>query len=214
MKREEIKNILGEGAADEVVTKLLDALHAEIEPHKTAAKTAQDALAAKVAEINELSKKTTDADELKKQLNDLKAKYDAETKEAAEKLAEYGHCIGMAFQIRDDMFDYSDEASVIGKPVGIDLDEQKITMPLLGALSSVDAGKAAQIRSKVVAIHGNPSLKDEVRSFVLENGGLEYSKARLSEYVAAAERALDALPPSEEKELLAGIASFTASRNR
>ena len=88
MKREEIKNILGEGATDEVVTKLLDALHAEIEPHKTAAKTAQDALAAKVAEIDELSKKTTDADELKKQLNDLKAKYDAETKEAAEKLAQ------------------------------------------------------------------------------------------------------------------------------
>lgn len=88
MKREEIKTILGEGAADEVVTKLLDALHAEIEPHKTAAKTAQDALAAKVAEIDELSKKTTDADELKKQLNDLKAKYDAETKEAAEKLAQ------------------------------------------------------------------------------------------------------------------------------
>lgn len=88
MKREEIKNILGEGAADEVVTKLLDALHAEIEPHKTAAKTAQDALAAKAAEIDELSKKTTDADELKKQLNDLKAKYEAETKEAAEKLAQ------------------------------------------------------------------------------------------------------------------------------
>lgn len=88
MKREEIKNILGESATDEVVTKLLDALHAEIEPHKTAAKTAQDALAAKVAEIDELSKKTTDADELKKQLNDLKAKYDAETKEAAEKLAQ------------------------------------------------------------------------------------------------------------------------------
>ena len=88
MKREEIKNILGEGAADEVVTKLLDALHAEIEPHKTAAKSAQDALAAKVAEIDELSKKTTDADELKKQLNDLKAKYEAETREAAEKLAQ------------------------------------------------------------------------------------------------------------------------------
>ena len=134
--------------------------------------------------------------------------------EWVEAVREYSVALGMAFQIRDDMFDYSDEASVIGKPVGIDLDEQKITMPLLGALSSVDAGKAAQIRSKVVAIHGNPSLKDEVRSFVLENGGLEYSKARLSEYVAAAERALDALPPSEEKELLAGIASFTASRNR
>lgn len=134
--------------------------------------------------------------------------------EWVEAVREYSVDLGMAFQIRDDMFDYSDEASVIGKPVGIDLDEQKITMPLLGALSSVDAGKAAQIRSKVVAIHGNPSLKDEVRSFVLENGGLEYSKARLSEYVAAAERALDALPPSEEKELLAGIASFTASRNR
>lgn len=131
-----------------------------------------------------------------------------------EAVRKYSVALGMAFQIRDDMFDYSQEAASIGKPVGIDLEEQKITMPLLGALDSADAARAAQIRSAVVSIHENPSLKEDVRAFVLENGGLEYSEARLSEYVAAARNALDVLPASEEKDLLLEIASFTASRNR
>lgn len=88
MKREEIKAMLGEGAADEVVDKLLNAMHTEIEQHKKAAKTAQDALAEKVKEIGELSQKTVDADALKQSLAELQAKYDADTKAAAEQLAQ------------------------------------------------------------------------------------------------------------------------------
>ena len=88
MKREEIKAILGESATDEVVTKLLDALHAEIEPFKTAAKKAQDDLAEKVTEIGNLTKNATDVNALKQQLQDLQTKYDNDTKEAAEKLAQ------------------------------------------------------------------------------------------------------------------------------
>ena len=88
MKREEIKAMLGEGATDEVVDKLLNAMHTEIEQHKKAAKTAQDALAEKVKEIGELSQKTVDADALKQSLAELQAKYDADTKAAAEQLAQ------------------------------------------------------------------------------------------------------------------------------
>ncbi|MGN0201626.1 MAG: polyprenyl synthetase family protein [Candidatus Cryptobacteroides sp.] len=131
-----------------------------------------------------------------------------------EAVRRYSVALGMAFQVRDDMFDYSEDAGRIGKPVGIDLDEQKITMPLLGALSSVSPGEAARIRSKVVSIHENPDLKEEIRAFVLANGGLEYSKARLNEYVAEAQSALVTIPQSLERELLAQIASFTASRDK
>ena len=88
MKREEIKAILGEAVQDDAVTKLLDAFHAEIDPLKAAAKQAQDALGEKVKEIGELTKNATDVEGLKKQLQDLQTKYDAETKEAAEKLAQ------------------------------------------------------------------------------------------------------------------------------
>lgn len=88
MKREEIKAMLGEAATDEVVTKLLDALHAEIEPYKAAAKKAQDDLAEKVTEIGNLTKNATDVNALKEQLQELQTKYDSDTKAAAEKLAQ------------------------------------------------------------------------------------------------------------------------------
>lgn len=85
--REQIKTILGEAAADEVVTKLLDAMHAEIQPYKDAAKKAQDDLAAKVGEMTEISKKAATADEKAKAFDELQAKYDADLKAANERAA-------------------------------------------------------------------------------------------------------------------------------
>ena len=88
MKREDVEAILGAGADKDVVTKLLDAMHAEITTYKDAAKKSADDLAAKVAEIGELSKKTGDAEALQKSLKELQDKYDADTKAAAEKLSQ------------------------------------------------------------------------------------------------------------------------------
>jgi octaprenyl-diphosphate synthase len=123
----------------------------------------------------------------------------------------YAVNLGIAFQIKDDIFDYSDDQA-IGKPVGVDLDEQKITLPLLGALSRVEAPVAASIREKIVHIHEREAYKREIMSFVHENGGIEYATAQLNEYVARAIRALDAFPESEEKRYLIQIAEFTADR--
>jgi len=133
--------------------------------------------------------------------------------EYVESVRNYAVSLGIAFQIRDDMFDYSD-AKVIGKPVGIDLEEQKITLPLLGALSTVDAEKAADIRRKVVEIHEHPEYKDEVKAFVLGNNGLAYSEKKLEEYVGKAIDALSILPDSKEKDYLATIARFTGKRKK
>lgn len=130
-----------------------------------------------------------------------------------EAVREYSVSLGIAFQIRDDMFDYSDN-KLTGKPSGIDLEEQKITLPLLGALSSVPAERAEEVRRKLMEIHDRPGYKDEIREFVINGGGLEYSAASLKGYVEKAVRALDVLPDSKEKDYLVRIADFTAVRNR
>lgn len=88
MTREQLKAILPEGADDSAVTKILDALHAEIQPHKDAAKQAADDLAAKVAEMAEISKKAATASEKAKAYDELQAKYDADIKAANERAAE------------------------------------------------------------------------------------------------------------------------------
>lgn len=129
-------------------------------------------------------------------------------------VSDYAVSLGMAFQIRDDMFDYSLDSEQIGKPVGIDLDEQKITLPLLGALDNVPVSRQEEIRRMVCEIHDNPQNKEEIRDFVLANGGLDYAGKRLQDYVLSAIGALAPLPESEEKNYLAEVARFTAERKK
>ena len=126
---------------------------------------------------------------------------------------DYAVALGLAFQIKDDILDYSGTESV-GKPLGVDILEQKITLPLLGALNNVSGQKQAEVRGMVRDIVDRPELRDDVVSFVKENGGLEYAKARLEEYVNEAVHALDILPDSREKEYLMELARYTAIRDK
>ena len=126
---------------------------------------------------------------------------------------DYAVALGLAFQIKDDILDYSGTESV-GKPLGVDILEQKITLPLLGALNNVSGQKQAEVRGMVKDIVGRPELRDDIVSFVKENGGLEYAKARLEGYVNEAVRALDILPDSREKECLVELARYTAIRDK
>lgn len=124
---------------------------------------------------------------------------------------EYAVALGLAFQIQDDILDYSG-TDVVGKPLGADILEQKITMPLLGALANVPDDKAGEIRRMIKDIAGHPEYRDVIVSFVKENGGLEYAVSRLKEYVEAAVSALDVLPESEAKDYLVELAYYTADR--
>lgn len=126
---------------------------------------------------------------------------------------EYSIALGNAFQIQDDILDYDGTESV-GKPLGVDVLEQKITIPLLGALSNVSEQEEKRIRGLVNDIVGHPEHRDEIVTFVKENGGLEYSRMRLDEYVEKAVRALDVLPDSQEKAFLVELAYFTARRDK
>ena len=123
---------------------------------------------------------------------------------------DYAVALGLAFQIKDDILDYSGTESV-GKPLGVDILEQKITMPLIGAMVNAPA-EEARIRGLVKGIADHPENRDEIVDFVKENSGLEYAVERLDRYVAQAVEALSVLPVSRERELLEELAYFTAKR--
>ena len=133
--------------------------------------------------------------------------------EQFEKAAkDYAVALGLAFQIKDDILDY-DGSEAVGKPLGVDILEQKITMPLLGAMSNVSEEEERRIRGLVSDIVGCPENRDEIVNFVKSNGGLEYAVKELDKYVDDAVKALDILPDSYEKECLVALAYFTGKRN-
>jgi len=133
--------------------------------------------------------------------------------EVVEAMRTYAVALGLAFQIKDDIFDYSGTESV-GKPLGVDILEQKMTMPLLGALASVSDDREQYIRGLVKDIPGHPEHRDGIVGFVKENGGLEYAAQRLDQYIQEAVGALAVLPESEEKEMLEALAYYTAIREK
>lgn len=126
---------------------------------------------------------------------------------------EYAVALGLAFQIKDDILDYEGTSSV-GKPLGVDVLEQKITLPLLGAFASASEGKVSEIRNKISDILDHPEYRDEVVAFVKETHGIDYAVLRLHQYVEDAVRALDVLPDSQEKEYLVNLAHYTAIREK
>ena len=126
---------------------------------------------------------------------------------------EYAVALGNAFQIKDDILDYDGTESV-GKPLGVDILEQKITLPLIGAMTNAGTEAQTRMRSMVKEIVEHPEYRDEVVKFVKENGGLDYAAAELDKYVAMAVRALEVLPDSYEKDCLVELAHFTARRKK
>jgi octaprenyl-diphosphate synthase len=136
------------------------------------------------------------------------------TSEQFEKAAkDYAVALGLAFQIKDDILDY-DGGEAVGKPLGVDILEQKITMPLLGAMANASEQEEKRIRGLVSDIVGHPEYRDEIVDFVKSNGGIEYAVKELDRYIDDAVRALDVLPDSYEKECLVALAYLTGKRNR
>lgn len=124
----------------------------------------------------------------------------------------YAAALGIAFQIRDDIFDYGQ--GEIGKPVGIDLKEQKITLPLIGAMNSASPERQEQIRQMVRQIPEHPEYCDELQQFARSHGGIEYATRRLDDYIEEAVSALAFFPECPEKEVLAELARYNAVRNK
>lgn len=121
---------------------------------------------------------------------------------AAERLAEYGRCLGVAFQLIDDMLDYTSSEETVGKPVLNDLREGKLTMPLLLTLpraSAADRDKVATVAREREFRTVEPS---EILSLVERADGIGQTRALARDYAAAARVALTSFPASEAKEAL------------
>ncbi len=132
--------------------------------------------------------------------------------EVTEAMRRYAVSLGTAFQIKDDILDYVGTSSV-GKPLGVDIEEQKITLPLLGALKQVSPEKEKEIREKVRNM-GSEDCRNEIIDFVRTHGGLEYAAGELDRFVNEAVEALDILPASDEKQFLVEMAHYTAKREK
>ena len=131
---------------------------------------------------------------------------------ALEAIRNYAINLGLAFQIKDDIFDYASPEGEIGKPVGIDLLEQKITQPLLCALEKAGPQEEKTIRGMVRSIGENPSLAEKVRAFVLEKDGVSEAGQKLDFYIEKAISSLSSLSDSPEKSYLAVLARYVGSR--
>lgn len=132
--------------------------------------------------------------------------------ESVKALGEFARLLGMAFQVKDDWMDYAAGEDALGKPVGIDLKEQKITQPLLSALEGAD--NEADIRGKVVRIADNPELGREVLEFVRSRGGIEKSALKVDEFIGKAIGQLDFLPEGPAKDRLVTIARYVGERGK
>ncbi|HEX6940341.1 MAG TPA: polyprenyl synthetase family protein [Longimicrobiales bacterium] len=131
-----------------------------------------------------------------------------------EPLARFGHNLGMAFQIVDDLLDYTETEAVTGKPSGHDLREHKVTLPLIAALAEMDAGS----RREVEDFFAVPEPTDEgiagVVALVREYGGLTYARERALEFGARAEDALAPLPPGDATDALRDAIAYVIDRRR
>ena len=131
-------------------------------------------------------------------------------KVAEEALGNYARNIGIAYQISDDILDYSGEE--IGKPVGIDLLEGKITQPLLCALEKADDAQRKHIRGLVAQMAEKPSNADDVRAFVAAADGVELARREMDKWLEKAVACLEPLPESKEKSYLAELAQVVSQR--
>ena len=133
-----------------------------------------------------------------------------ENDDAIEKMRLFGEKVGMAFQIKDDLFDYSSEA--IGKPTGNDIKEKKLTLPLIYTLNNCDAA----LRKKIIYIIKNQNTQKDKVDFVLdavENfGGITYATNKMFAYRDEALNILHSFPPSEVREALEELVRYTTDR--
>lgn len=123
----------------------------------------------------------------------------------------FGANIGIAFQIRDDILDYEGAASLIGKPVGGDIKEKKITLPLIYSLNQVSKDEASKIR-RLIKNGGKKEDVKEIISFVRKNNGIEYALKTAENYSSKAKECLSVFPDSPSKVAMKALVDFVVNR--
>lgn len=127
-----------------------------------------------------------------------------------QQMRKFGEYIGMSFQIKDDLFDYTDQK--IGKPTGIDIKEKKMTLPLIYTLNNCSKKEKDWLINSVKKHNNDKKRVSEVIAFVKENGGIEYTKAKMHDYKNKALAILDNYPDSNYKNSLITMIDYVVER--
>ncbi len=129
-----------------------------------------------------------------------------------QSLHDYGLHLGMAFQIADDVLDYSADEATLGKHLGDDLAEGKATLPLIHAMANADDGTRQRLRAIVES--GDVAALPDAIAAIHAHGSLDYSRARAAAHARQAEDALASLPANDAVDALRGLARHAVSRDR
>jgi octaprenyl-diphosphate synthase len=141
----------------------------------------------------------------------LGALYSGAAPEVVQALARYGRCVGLAFQIADDLLDLVGEERTAGKSLGTDVEQQKLTLPLIYLLAHGDNRLATQVRQ----VLGSPDnhKREALRPSLIEGGGLEYAHRRAEELAEQARGELSCLPPSNGRSILEALTERVVHRS-
>lgn len=130
-----------------------------------------------------------------------------------EKMRLFGEKVGIAFQIKDDLFDYG-SGDKIGKPTGIDIKERKMTLPLIYALAHASAGDRRKVINTIKRHSDNPKRVSEVIDFVIASEGLDYARKQMEAYTAEALEILQGFEPSPARDSLEKLVHYTIQRTK
>ena len=131
--------------------------------------------------------------------------------ETIQQMRKFGEYIGIAFQIKDDLFDYTDDK--IGKPTGIDIKEQKMTLPLIYTLNTCSKKDKSWIINSIKKHNKDKKRVKEIITFVKENGGIEYTTNKMLDYRNKALAILENYPASAYKTSLLGMINYVVERD-
>lgn len=135
-----------------------------------------------------------------------------ESDEISKQYHELGMNIGIAFQIKDDLFDYGN--TDIGKPTGNDIKEKKMTLPLIYTLNNISADEKSKVKNIIRKDNKNKDKVDWVLNLVQEKGGITYAEKIMHEYISKADSILDSIADSEAKECMKELIIYTTSRKK
>lgn len=130
------------------------------------------------------------------------------------RLGEFGWNLGMAFQLVDDILDFTSRESVLGKPVGNDLREGKVTLPLIHALESATQEERARVAAVLESNSYDETPFSEILTIVNRYGGIERTRRRANEFIAKARTLLEVFPESPAQRALLAATALVAERDR
>jgi octaprenyl-diphosphate synthase len=135
------------------------------------------------------------------------------SEEVVSTMREFGEKVGIAFQIKDDLFDYGSGDS-IGKPTGIDIKEKKMTLPLIRALSTASRTEKREVINIVKNNNNDPAMVKRVIDFVLRSDGIDYATTMMMQYREDALKLLEKFPSSESLDSLRELVIYTTERKK